>query len=136
MLATGPSRPPPAQLAAYPTRYYTIYSDLEKKDVREAAMRITTMADEYARLTLRAPSYTVKRFGAETTKLVPRGPLRVYTRTGMQRSTRGTSMAAKTDRVFQEMLRPAVAETVRLGVARPTTALAGADAIASLGMSS
>ncbi|MGB0715604.1 MAG: DUF1570 domain-containing protein [Phycisphaerae bacterium] len=35
-------------LSTYPTKYYTIHTDLSESDVREAALRVNRMADEYA----------------------------------------------------------------------------------------
>lgn len=40
-----------ADLTTYETPYYTIYTDLPQTDVREAAMRMTRMAEEYANRT-------------------------------------------------------------------------------------
>jgi hypothetical protein len=42
------SRP---HLKAYPSRYYIVYSDLDAETVREAAARMTAMAEEYHRRT-------------------------------------------------------------------------------------
>ena len=39
------------KLRAYETRYYTLHSDLDIEQVREAAVRITSMAEEYHRRT-------------------------------------------------------------------------------------
>lgn len=41
--------PAVAQQREYPTRYYIIHTDLDETTVREAALRITTMAEEYVR---------------------------------------------------------------------------------------
>ncbi|MGE0478947.1 MAG: DUF1570 domain-containing protein [Phycisphaerae bacterium] len=40
-----------AGLRRYETRYYDLYTDLDRDTMREAAMRITTMAEEYYRRT-------------------------------------------------------------------------------------
>lgn len=37
----------PGAMKAYPTRYYIIYTDLDQDGVREAAARMTAMAEEY-----------------------------------------------------------------------------------------
>ena len=39
------------KLPQYPTRYYTVYTDLPRDDAREAAVRMTAMAEEYHRRT-------------------------------------------------------------------------------------
>lgn len=36
-----------ARLTKYETKYYTIYTDLDREDVREVEQRVTTMAEEY-----------------------------------------------------------------------------------------
>jgi len=40
--------PAALQLPRYETRYYTVYTDLPPDDAREAALRMTVMAEEYA----------------------------------------------------------------------------------------
>jgi len=43
--------PAPAKLKAYQSRYYIIYTDLDADSAREAAVRMTAMAEEYHRRT-------------------------------------------------------------------------------------
>ncbi|HEY1628759.1 MAG TPA: DUF1570 domain-containing protein [Tepidisphaeraceae bacterium] len=58
----------PINLPAYTTPYYTIYTDLSKDDAREAAIRMTKMAEEYhdrtrgfsGAITQRMPFYLYK----------------------------------------------------------------------------
>ncbi len=45
LLASSPTLP--AGLKAYPTRYYTIHTDLDEDTVREVSLRLTRMAEEY-----------------------------------------------------------------------------------------
>ena len=49
------------QLTTYPSRYYTIHSDLDEPVVREAALRITKNAEEYARRTTAFAGRITKR---------------------------------------------------------------------------
>jgi len=49
--ATRPAKPLSKKLKPYPTRYYVIYTDLAGDEVREAAARLTAMAEEYHRRT-------------------------------------------------------------------------------------
>ncbi|MHC4295270.1 MAG: hypothetical protein ACYSTL_06765, partial [Planctomycetota bacterium] len=48
---TAPGKDAPKQLQAYPTKYYVIHSDLDVETVKEAAARVTAMAEEYHRRT-------------------------------------------------------------------------------------
>ncbi len=48
---SGQTRPSRPRLKAYPTRYYVLRSDLDANTVREAAARMTAMAEEYHRRT-------------------------------------------------------------------------------------
>jgi hypothetical protein len=68
-------------LPAYPTPYYTIYTDLSKDDVREAAIRMTKMAEEYhvrtrefaGAVTQRMPFYLYKDADEFYASGAPRG---------------------------------------------------------------
>jgi len=60
--AAGPGRPK-ASLRTYQTRYYVIHTDLELDTVREAAARLTGMAEEYHRRTKGFAGVIRKRLG-------------------------------------------------------------------------
>ena len=53
LIAASPSRPRrvPDGFKSYPTKYYVIHTDLDTDVVREAALRMTAMAEEYYRRT-------------------------------------------------------------------------------------
>jgi hypothetical protein len=50
--AKNPRKPPlPPAMKAYDTKYYTLYTDMDADTVREACLRVTSMAEEYYRRT-------------------------------------------------------------------------------------
>ena len=66
--ATGRGEPPatkpaPGQMRLIKTRYYDIYTDLDDETAREAAVRMTAMAEEYAR--------RIRGFGVTVTRRLP-----------------------------------------------------------------
>ena len=54
---------PKQEMRLVRTRYYDIHTDLDEETVREAAVRMTAMADEYAR--------RIRGFGAKVTRRLP-----------------------------------------------------------------
>ena len=60
--AARTKNPGPKKLPRYETKYYVLYTDLDKDMVREAAARITSMAEEYHKRTKGFAGVIRKRF--------------------------------------------------------------------------
>ena len=68
LAGTGRGEPPvkkpaPGEMRLVKTRYYDMYTDLDDETAREAAVRMTAMAEEYAR--------RIRGFGAKVTRRLP-----------------------------------------------------------------
>lgn len=78
----NPAPPLPRGFNAYPTKYYVIHTDLDEEAVREAALRMTAMAEEYQART--------KAFTGRITTRLPfhlfRDPNDYYAAGGLRRS--------------------------------------------------